>query len=134
MSTISDVTFSAFHVGNLHIHIFSETVRGQRFGGHVRNLQIEMNLPWLSKYGALSDSDLSEDFEKAERTGFLRGIRGHGLFRSSKKAPMLMIAGTIFNLVILFISLTLFLSSHDFGRNTILRKSSFYCRWSTLDS
>ncbi|KAG4438818.1 hypothetical protein IFR05_005709 [Cadophora sp. M221] len=85
-----------------------------------------MKLLWRSKYAALSESDISDASENAERTGCLQGNRGHGLFRRSKNAPTLMIAGTIFNLIILFISFTLFLSSQDFRRNSILKKSSFY--------
>ncbi|KAH7355385.1 hypothetical protein BKA65DRAFT_582307 [Rhexocercosporidium sp. MPI-PUGE-AT-0058] len=84
-----------------------------------------MGSPFL-RYAALSASEKSASSENGEESGFGQGVRRHGFLRRSNRASYFMIAGTMINLVIFFLSFILYQASRDLGRNSILKKSSFY--------
>ncbi|KAK0119402.1 hypothetical protein ONS95_010854 [Cadophora gregata] len=85
-----------------------------------------MHLPWLFKYAAISNFDVSEDSDKEDHVGFVRESSDSRPHRRLRSTRTLMILGTTFNIIIFSLSLLLFFSSRDTGRNFILKKSSFY--------
>lgn len=91
----------------------------------------DMKLPWTSHYSLVSYSEISKE---SEDDGARRHTRCWRCFLISAATLSVLVLATIFNLVILGMSLWLnwWRFGANYGRNALLKQTSFFCKWHSI--